>query len=196
MTSTPDQEASRPLVDDELIDSVPLLPEQVGEAAAEPSGGAAQQKQEAPEEDDAPETAPFEPVAATPTLEQIRLAQEALDEVAPAGSVGDAVGAEQTAAQVLEIRFASNLDGYPDWNWTAVLATVESEAPTVLELALLPSDSSLLAPEWVPWAERLADYMAAKEVEDDDSDDDDDFDDFDDPDASPYNDSRDEPFSP
>ena len=148
----------------------------------------------------------FTPVAAAPTLEQIRLAQEALDEVTPAGSVGDAVDATQTDEHVIEIRFACNLDGYPDWYWTASLATVDAESPTVLELALLPSDTSLLAPEWVPWAERLAEYLATKEAEEadhdeddaDDSDDDsdDDFDDFDDPDAPPYSDSRDEPFSP
>jgi hypothetical protein len=40
------------------------------------------------------------------------------------------------------------------------VAQVEDEDPTVLEIELLPGDGALLAPEWVPWAERLAEYRA------------------------------------
>ncbi len=139
----------------------------------------------------------FEPVAASPTLEQLELAQQALDEIAPAGAVGEARDAVQIAEQVVEIRYASNLESYPDWLWTASLATVEGHPPTVLELALLPGEGSLLAPKWVPWAERLADYLASKEAEgDDESEGDDEDDNFEDVDDTPYSDSGDEPFSP
>lgn len=185
MTSTHDS-GDGLAVDDSQLDTMPLLPEQKADAdAAEPQ----------PEQAEAaePETAPagpaavFEPVAATPTLQQLQLSQQALDEIAPAGAVGEVHDALQIGEQVVAIRYASNLDAYPDWLWTASLATVDPENPTVLELALLPTEPSLLAPAWVPWADRLADYLASQEADeaDDDSDDDDsdehdDHDDFDD----------------
>lgn len=115
-----------------------------------------------------------EPVvqSAVPTLEQLQLSQRALDEIAPAGAVGEVHDALQIADQVVAIRYTSNLEAYPDWLWTASLAIVDPEHPTVLELALLPTESSLLAPAWVPWADRLAEYLASQEHEDDDADDD------------------------
>ena len=60
----------------------------------------------------------------------------------------------------MSLRFENRLPGYPGWYWTVTVARVEDEEPTVLELELLPGDGALLAPEWVPWAERLADYRA------------------------------------
>lgn len=121
---------------------------------------------------------------AVPTLAQLELSQRALDEIAPAGAVGEVHDAIQIADQVVAIRYTSNLQSYPDWLWTASLAVIHPEHPTVLELALLPTESSLLAPEWVPWADRLAEYLASQEHEessdDEDSGDDDEHDDDDD----------------
>src|SRR4029453_9433973 len=83
------------------------------------------------------------------------------------------------------------LAGYPGWFWTVSLARLDDAEPTVLEVELLPGDGALLAPDWVPWAERLADYQAAQaalaeiaqadqaDTEDDDLDDLDDIDDLD-----------------
>ena len=127
-----------------------------------------------------PAAAPFEPVPATPTLLQLQLSQQALDEIAPAGAVGEVHDALQIGEQVVAIRYASNLEAYPDWLWTASLATVDAEHPTVLELALLPTGPSLLAPAWVPWADRLAEYLATQEADEADADDDDDTEDADD----------------
>jgi len=39
---------------------------------------------------------------------------------------------------------------------------VAGDAPTISEVLLLPTDSSLNAPAWVPWSERLADYQLCK----------------------------------
>ncbi len=52
--------------------------------------------------------------------------------------------------------------GYPGWFWTVSLAQVEDAAPTVLEVELTPGEGALTAPEWLPWAERLAEYQAAQ----------------------------------
>lgn len=136
-----------------------------------------------------------------PSAEALRLAEAALDEVAPAGAVGDVVDAVD-AQGVLALRYRSLLGGYPDWLWTVTLATDEEGAQTVLEVALLPGEGSLVAPEWVPWADRLADYLAAKDssAADDDSGDDeaddeadaaDGFDDFDEVDLANDDDADD-----
>lgn len=108
------------------------------------------------------------------------LARAALHEVTPASTVGDAAGYTLEEGGVVSLRFANRLAGYPNWFWTVSVAVVEDAEPTVLEVELLPGDGALLAPEWVPWAERLADYQAAQaalaEAEDDDEDLDDDDD--------------------
>ncbi|MFB2585739.1 DUF3027 domain-containing protein [Herbiconiux liukaitaii] len=109
------------------------------------------------------------------------LAREALVGIAPAGTVGDLVGSFAEADHVLSLFFASLLPGYPDWRWTVTLARVDEEsAPTVLEVELLPGETSMVAPDWVPWSERLAEYELAQELAaataahpDDESDDDD-----------------------
>ncbi|GAA2174069.1 hypothetical protein GCM10009846_18580 [Agrococcus versicolor] len=114
-----------------------------------------------------------------PSAEALRLAEAALDEIAPAGAVGEIVDAIDEQG-VLALRHRSTLPGYPDWLWTVTLATDDAGVHTVLEVALLPGADSLVAPEWVPWADRLADYLAAKEAagaDDEDSDDEDDSDD-------------------
>ena len=107
-----------------------------------------------------------------PSAEALRLAESALDEIAPAGAVGEIVDAVDEQG-VLALRYRSQLAGYPDWLWTVTLATDDEGAQTVLELALLPGEESLVAPEWVPWADRLADYLAAKESAGSDESDDD-----------------------
>lgn len=101
---------------------------------------------------------------AVPSAAALRAAEAALDEVAPLRGVGDALDAT-ALGDVLIVRFASLLDGYPDWAWTVTLSTLDDE-PSVLELALLPGEGALTAPAWVPWADRLADYLATKQADD------------------------------
>jgi hypothetical protein len=57
---------------------------------------------------------------------------------------------------VLTHTFASRLPGYVGWHWAVTVARVPGdEDVTVDEVVLLPGDSALLAPAWVPWHERL-----------------------------------------
>lgn len=111
------------------------------------------------------------------------LARAALLEVTPAASIGEPAGYTLEADGVVSLRFTTLLEGYPNWFWTVSVAVVEDAEPTVLEVELLPGEGALLAPEWVPWAERLAEYQAAQaaqaeaagdEGEDDETSDDDD----------------------
>jgi hypothetical protein len=126
------------------------------------------------------------------------LAREALLEVTPESTVGAPVGTVDEGDGVVSVLFANRLPGYPGWRWTVSVAEVGDDEPTVLEVELMPGDGSLVAPEWVPWSERLADYRAAQEHEgedesDEDSDDeDDDYDDSDDDEDSDEDDDYDD----
>ena len=119
------------------------------------------------------------------------LAYAALLEITPAATIGKPAGHVVEADGVVSLVFETTLLGYPGWFWTVSLARVDGEEPTVLEAELLPGEKALVAPEWVPWAVRLAEYQAAQaaaaelstdEAENDDSDDLDDDDDLDDSD--------------
>lgn len=121
------------------------------------------------------------------------LAREALLEVTRDDTIGEPLEVVDEGDGVSTVRFANTLPGYPGWKWTVSIAQVDGDEPTVLETELIPGDGSLLAPDWVPWAERLAEYEASAERaagdtgddesdDDDDSVDDDDDDDDDDPD--------------
>jgi hypothetical protein len=95
-------------------------------------------------------------------VERERLAREALAEVTKEGTFGDLIGETLEDDGVYTLRFASELGGYPGWVWTVSLAELEGEPPTVLETELMPGEGALLAPDWVPWSERLEEYRAAQ----------------------------------
>lgn len=130
-------------------------------------------------------------------LESHDLARTALEEITPAATIGDPIGHSVEGDGVISLRFETRLLGYPGWFWTVSVARVEDAEPTVLEVELLPGDHALLAPEWVPWAVRLADYQAAhaaqresdsddSDTEADDEDLEDELDDVDDLDAADF----------
>lgn len=125
------------------------------------------------------------------------LARDALAEVTTPASVGPEIGRSEHEG-VVDIEFLSEVPGYVGWHWTVTIAQVEDAEPTVVELAMLPGDGALLAPAWVPWAERLAEYRRTHgggesdadgddlddaDVDDEDIDDDGDDDDETDDDA-------------
>lgn len=56
--------------------------------------------------------------------------------------------------------FKSELKGYVDWRWSVTIYQPEGVEPTLSEFVLLPGSESLVAPDWIPWSERLADYKA------------------------------------
>ncbi|MEJ1155127.1 DUF3027 domain-containing protein [Microbacterium marmarense] len=135
---------------------------------------------------------PIEPDQALLTAHDLAIA--ALSEITAASTIGEPADYRVEADGVVSLRFHNRMPGYPGWLWTVSLARVEGAEPTVLEVELLPSDGALVAPEWVPWAVRLAEYHAAQEAlaeeaptgddadgldESEDSDLDDDLDDLD-----------------
>lgn len=116
-----------------------------------------------------------------------RVARAALLEITAEGDVGELVAAAEEGDGVVTLAFSARMSGYPGWRWTVSLAEVDDADPTVLEAELLPGDGALVAPEWIPWAQRLEEYRAAQAaagepdatLEGDDADDADDFEDLD-----------------
>lgn len=118
------------------------------------------------------------------------LTRDALLEITPAATVGALSSRVDEGDGVVSLQFLSTMPGYPDWRWTVSVAEVEGEAPTVLEVELMPGTGAVLAPDWIPWSDRLAEYTAAKgetsgdvdsaDPDEDDSDEDPEDDDLDD----------------
>lgn len=131
------------------------------------------------------------------------LALAALHEITAPTTVGPAAGHAVEESGAVSLRFENRLPGYPGWFWTVTVAQVDGSEPTVLEVELMPGDGALLAPDWVPWAERLAEYRAHQaelaaqaadapaDADEDDGSDDADSDDADPDDADPDEDDDD-----
>ena len=106
------------------------------------------------------------PEAAAPIDSRVEVALAALAEVTDAADVGALLEVEEAAPGVVDLRFACTMAGYPGWRWTVSTSALERVEPTVLEVALLPGEGSLLAPPWVPWTERLAEWRRTHANED------------------------------
>ena len=86
----------------------------------------------------------------------VDVARTAVEGIAPASQIGRHLAARTEGDRVVTHLFESKLAGYQGWQWYAVLTrNSRSKTITVNELGLLPSEDSILAPEWVPWAERV-----------------------------------------
>ncbi len=87
-------------------------------------------------------------------------ALSALREITPEHTIGEPAGSVESAEGVVSLRFRNTMPGYPGWFWTVSVTRLPGAEPSVLEVGLLPGDDALLAPEWVPWTVRLAEYRA------------------------------------
>ena len=82
-------------------------------------------------------------------------------------NVGEHLSAQAHEDRLLTHLFECTLPGYRGWTWFATVARApRTKLVTVCEVGLLAGKDSLLAPEWVPWEERLQavkDQEAAEE---------------------------------
>lgn len=85
----------------------------------------------------------------------VATAREALLEIAD-GEIGEHIGVTGLTRNVATHRFEADVPGYAGWEWNAVVACADgSTFITVNEVALVPSQGALEAPDWVPYSERL-----------------------------------------
>ncbi|NQE87975.1 DUF3027 domain-containing protein [Nocardia terpenica] len=87
--------------------------------------------------------------------EAVGLARRALLELQPTG-VGEHLGVTAEDDHAATHHFEATLPGYRGWQWAVVVAAPpEAEYATVSESALLPGPTALVAPEFVPWDQRV-----------------------------------------
>lgn len=83
------------------------------------------------------------------------LAREAARELG-GDAVGAYLGAQAEGDRVVTHYFESTLPGYVGWRWAVTVARASRQrSVTVDEVVMLPGTDALLAPQWVPWSERL-----------------------------------------
>ncbi len=71
-------------------------------------------------------------------------------------AVGEHLGVTSEGDRLVAHRFASAAKGYRGWVWSVTLARApRARHATVDEAVLLPGDDALVAPEWLPWSQRL-----------------------------------------
>lgn len=90
-------------------------------------------------------------------VDEARAALTAETGLAEDGQVGSHVSAVADDDRLVTHRFAAMLPGYGGWEWFATLARApRSKVITVCEVGLLPGEQAILAPDWVPWSERVS----------------------------------------
>ncbi|MFI2760176.1 DUF3027 domain-containing protein [Streptomyces echinatus] len=88
--------------------------------------------------------------------EAVDLARTAAEEAAAPGVVGEHTGLVSEGDRVVTHFFECKELGYRGWRWAATVARASrAKVVTLDEVVLLPGPDALLAPEWVPWSERL-----------------------------------------
>ncbi|MDO9494241.1 MAG: DUF3027 domain-containing protein, partial [Nocardioides sp.] len=93
-----------------------------------------------------------DPVAAAAVDE----ARSALLEDVDAADVGEHLGSQAEGDRVVTHLFACTRRGYVGWRWSVTVARASRQKTvTVDEVVLIPGDEAIVAPEWVPYRERL-----------------------------------------
>jgi len=86
----------------------------------------------------------------------VDLARRAAEELAGAARVGDYVTATPDGDRVVTHLFRCLDPAYKGWCWAVTVARASrGKQVTVSECLLLPGPEAILAPDWVPWRERL-----------------------------------------
>lgn len=99
--------------------------------------------------------------AERPDLEAVLLgavddARAAIVEFSGEDTVGDYLGAGFDDPTAATHRFLAKMPGYRGWQWAVVVAAWPgAERATISEVVLVPGPTALLAPEWVPWDQRV-----------------------------------------
>jgi hypothetical protein len=98
----------------------------------------------------------WSPDMATILTGAVDLARAAIVEGSGDDTVGDYLGAGYEDPNSATHRFLARLPGYQGWQWAVVVAGYPgADHATVSEVVLVPGPESLLAPDWLPWDQRV-----------------------------------------
>ena len=71
-------------------------------------------------------------------------------------TVGEYLGVTHEDTNAATHRFLADVPGYGGWQWAVVVAAYPgSDHATISEVVLVPGPTALLAPQWVPWDQRI-----------------------------------------
>ena len=88
----------------------------------------------------------------------LTLANSALGEFSE-GSFGKFLSQSEETKGVIEVHFESTAKGYSGWHWVVTLSQPDKrKAATISEINMVAGPNAKLAPEWVPWSERLKEF--------------------------------------
>ncbi len=88
--------------------------------------------------------------------EAVDLARDAVIAVVGAASVGEHLGVQAEGERIVTHLFDCTDPAYTGWRWAVtVVRAPRAKAVTVSETVLLPGSGALLAPDWVPWHDRV-----------------------------------------
>jgi len=101
-------------------------------------------------------TAPAEPDLTAILTGAVEQARTAIIEFSGDGVVGEYLGVESDDPASATHRFLAVMPGYQGWQWAVVIAAYPgADHTTISEVVLVPGPSALLAPQWVPWQDRV-----------------------------------------
>jgi Protein of unknown function (DUF3027) len=89
-------------------------------------------------------------------MQAVDAAREALLHDVDDAEVGDHLGAEPEGERLVTHLFECRKAGYVGWRWSVTVARASRQkAVTIDEIVLIPGAEAIVAPEWVPYRERI-----------------------------------------
>lgn len=100
------------------------------------------------------------------TLDYRQVALDLLTEVEGQGVIGDYIETSELDKSNFDVRFACTKPGYSGWIWEVTFSRPDKKKTALVsEVNLVAGPDALLAPAWVPWTERLAEFRRQLKLE-------------------------------
>ena len=82
--------------------------------------------------------------------------QAVIEDAGKREHVGEFYSIDSDEERIATYLFEAKLPGYDGWRWAVTVAKVdEQSAPTICDVVLLPGTKALLAPNWIPYSQRI-----------------------------------------
>ncbi|XNZ00427.1 DUF3027 domain-containing protein [Micrococcus luteus] len=95
--------------------------------------------------------------------EAVHTARAGLEGLAEEGQIGEHRGAAADDDRLMTHRWDAVLPGYRGWQWYSTVARApRSKHVTVCEVGLTAGEDAIVAPAWVPYADRVSDEERAR----------------------------------
>ena len=82
--------------------------------------------------------------------------QAVIEDAGKSEYVGEFYSIDSDEERIATYLFHAKLPGYSGWMWAVTVAKIDDNSPaTICDVVLLPGAKSLLAPNWVPYSQRI-----------------------------------------